>query len=922
MLQRTSRPQLSMTLRLLVVSSFAFLALWLFPQHASAHIHAPQDGPTFRVNAGFDSRYRDGSWVPLQIMLNNDGPDFTGKISINVPAPYSGQNNTNSLYTYQSAVSLPSGAQKQVTLDVPFSFGAAGTTQNINVDLLDNTDQKISTQSTTLRSLGPDDIFIGVLSDQSTGFGPISQIQLPNPSASIFVEPLSATATANATIPAAIVPEKAEVLQNFNVIILDYFTSGSLSKGQIAALQSWVNQGGKLITVGGPEWRRTLSPLPADLLPVGVTGIDTLPAGTHLLPIGGPTKSGPDVKGPADTLQAPVKISTATPQPGSTVLLASGNTPLIVQSQLGQGQVYYLAFDPTLDPIAGWSNAPNLWKGLLFRSLGDKLLATDIKTVYPTGLNQTQIVSSGMDGLLQSLFPNSFPSVWLILFLLLGYVAMLGPVRLLLVRITKRRDWSWRIVLSTIVVFSLLSYGLAIQQKGTSIISSSISVMQLNRPANDHTTAHVTTSIGVFVPSEGNFQVHVPGDTLVQPISDQFRSFSGSSAQQPATITSAATGTDVKLPGVEIWTVRSLVSTYNTQVQGDIISHLSMQNGTLMGTVSSTLPYTLSDVYVLIGNQYQPLGRLGAGETKQVSVTLNTTSADTQASGDPTTLADQIAISNNLSAPYGGSYSGNPSPQTPLQRHMAMLATLSGEYDAYNCGGNNYCYAPARYNSGTGMTAKVVVMYSGGGPQYQLQERDPLLLAGAPATLIGWADNQTEGNNKVTINGNPAAGTQETLVQAPLDINFSGSVNLPSTLVTGQLVDVQNQGNNILLQYPGIYTMTTGSMTFEFTLPNIPKLQASSMAISEPANILKGSAGQSGTQAPGDVNHLNAYLYNWQTSAWDSQSFSQYTLSVANAQPYVNAQGRVLLQFANQDSLLGTTLLSRPALQLQGTVSR
>src|SRR5205085_7484120 len=120
-----------------------------------------------------------------------------------------------------------------------------------------------------------------------------------------------------------------------------------------------------------------------------------------------------------------------------------------VQARHGQGSIFYLAFDPTVEPIVGWAGAGALWKGILLRALGDQLL--------PPNNEPGQVVPSGMNNLLQALLPNTFFSPWLLLVLLLSYLLIIGPVRLLIVRQFKQRNWSWRIVLSSMVVFSLLS---------------------------------------------------------------------------------------------------------------------------------------------------------------------------------------------------------------------------------------------------------------------------------------------------------------------------------------------------------------------------------------------------------------------------------------------------------------------------------
>ena len=36
---------------------------------------------------------------------------------------------------------------------------------------------------------------------------------------------------------------------------------------------------------------------------------------------------------------------------GARTIVSAGNVPLLVQAQSGQGLIYYLAYDPALDPI-------------------------------------------------------------------------------------------------------------------------------------------------------------------------------------------------------------------------------------------------------------------------------------------------------------------------------------------------------------------------------------------------------------------------------------------------------------------------------------------------------------------------------------------------------------------------------------------
>ncbi len=891
-------------------------AFFLFPLSASAHTTtSTASSPTFQVNAGFDTRYRDGNWIPVQISLHNDSTDFSGTISINMPAPFSGSGASTSDLSFQVPINLANGAQKQVTLYIPLTTGIEGGTQNINVNLLDKSGHVLRTQMATLHSLAPGDVLIGMLSDQTTGFSPLSAVSLPNQGNSLVIETLNTTT----------LPTLAAVLKNFDVIVLDNFTSSTLSPEQLTALQTWVNQGGALIEVGGPEWKRTLGALPQSLSPVTVDGTTTLSTGTRLLPIGNATTSGSKQSSLPTEISAPVTASTGTiaaPVDGrqTFTVLTSGKTPLIVQARWGQGTICYVAFDPTLDPVVTWPGASTLWKSLVLRSLGDQLLTNTNGQVFGPGWKSANPPGYSINNLLQSLVPNALPAPWLIVVLLLGYLVVLGPIRFLIIRWRKRRDWSWRIVLSTIVLFSLLAYGFALYQKGTAIASNTISIVRLSQ-AQDGSTAHIITYVGVFIPNQGNFQVHIPGKGLVQPSNTNGYSGGpgGSNNEPPTTISSGQNGTDVNLQSQAFWAVRSILSEQDRQVPGGITSHLTIQNGTLTGTITNRFNYKLSDVYVLVNNGFVRIGNLSAGATKQVDLPLS------DSSGNPAqSLADQIASNSGLPTPYGP-YSSSSQPQNEFQRHMAILSALSGEsYGVYYRGpacGIGPCSAQViapvsriRVISSSG------VILRGGGPVIS-NTTDPLLISGSPATIIGWADQSQDTMQNLTINGANSTGVHETLVQAPLAVNYAGTLSLPTGFVPGQIIDIQNPGNTVEAASPGIYTMTTGSMTFEFVLPHVAHLQVSNLKISEDANFTPFVGQSNGSTQNVDVTHLTTLMYNWQTDSWDTVTLNSFSFAPDNPGAYVGPGGRILVQFANQDASIGTAVFSRPTLSIQGTVA-
>jgi hypothetical protein len=63
-------------------------------------------------------------------------------------------------------------------------------------------------------------------------------------------------------------PTNSVYLTGLNGVVVDDFDTAALSQAQVQTLRDFVGLGGVLLEAGGPSWRRTLLPLPADLLPL------------------------------------------------------------------------------------------------------------------------------------------------------------------------------------------------------------------------------------------------------------------------------------------------------------------------------------------------------------------------------------------------------------------------------------------------------------------------------------------------------------------------------------------------------------------------------------------------------------------------------------------------------------------------------
>jgi hypothetical protein len=877
----------------LILSISLILFSFLFPAQASAHTkNSPVVLPTLQISVGFEDDSRLNYWTPVQVTLSNEGSNFTGVLSVSTFAGFSRSVviDTTLPWSYQKSIVLPHGTQKQINLYVPF-YEIPAVPQGIVAKLSDNNGKMITAQTANPFTLRSGSLLIGILSDHtaaSPGFSPLSNVSLPDPGRSIEM----------ATLNVSTMPDVAEVLDNFDVIVLDDFTTSTLNSAQLSALQTWINRGGILIAIGGSDWQRTLGSLPPQLLPVVLRGAGVLPSGTHLLPTGSPTIEETGPKAASDTLGQSISISTAT-LPGSSdtrqeafsnfeTVLGTESNPLIMQAHQGQGVICYLAFDPAVAPLVNWPGTIALWKGLLLRTLGDQSLLPANAPTYTDGPGQSIL----RGGLFQILRPGAPFPVWILVILLLGYIIVIGPIRFFIVHYKskgdrrKHSDWSWRIILSSIVIFSLLTYGLAYIQKRP--IINSISIIQLNQGGN---TAHVTNFFSPFIPDEGNFQIHLPAKSLAQPITNAFFHSDPSvpNIDEGIGITVGQNETNIDLQNVGPWTLHRFVSEEDQKLQGGLLSHLTLHNSTLSGTVTNKLGTDLNDVYILMNHNFAYIGSLLAGQTWQANVSLH---SSTLSAGS--TLADQIAKANHLPAPYFPFANGSQ-PKTEIQRHLAILSALSGEGFTFTpCVGPCSTYAIAGKHL-------IITPFFGEPKLNSIDAHDPLLITGATATLIGWTDKQVDSTNDITVNGASPGGTHEDFVQVPLNINLSTSSSFPPGLITGQVINAQ--GNGVQTTSPGVYTINMGSITFEFTLPGAENSQVNKLTISTPVVV----------QNTG-INQMQARLYNWNTNSWDAITLTNFSFTTTNIKAYTSSDGHVLLQVINQNASQGTLYFGKPSL--------
>src|SRR5256712_4921067 len=434
----------------------------------------------FTVQVGFHNTVKLGQWVPVTVDLSNSGPAIDGTLEVQANNSTGNGGPPLGAATYQTPISLASGATKHVrtyvTQDVPGTV-AVRVVQDGHV---------LASQETSV-SNPYSGLMAGVISDQPSALDSLAIVRAG-------LSPLVVHLT-----PAEL-SDSAPVLRAFDLLVIDDFATDTLTGAQRSALTDYVMQGGALLLGTGGSWHKTVAGLPAAVLPMQLMGSMVLASASAL----GPGR---------------VEVATGVVTADSTVWLAEGSTPLLVESSVGGGVVEMATFDWTQDSITAWSGTASLLRQALVRATyGNSSGNSPGGPVMTKFGSSTSIANKGgaLTNVLGNLPSLGLPAWWLIGTLVLVYVLLVGPVNYFVLRALNRRALAWITVPAIALVGSAGAYGASVATKGTAVLANEISILHV-QPGWDR--AYQEQYTGIVTPTRGDYEVGLgAGHRMVSPI--------------------------------------------------------------------------------------------------------------------------------------------------------------------------------------------------------------------------------------------------------------------------------------------------------------------------------------------------------------------------------------------------------------------
>ena len=613
---------------------------------------------TMNADAGFERMYKSQRWVPVQVTLTNAGKPAR----VEVRARFSSGESPQEYRIPERTV--PSNANETHTLCIkaPYHYSA----QPITLDLYSDGRLINTVRASTALCSDGDWLVLGI------GAGDTLKLLTAATMSKQQTAPYSRNWGGNSGNPVRInvalqeprvAPDRWQAYDPVDMVVLGNVSERDLTPEQQSALRDWVNAGGTLVITGGPNWNRLATPFFQELLPVEVTGSQTV-SGLPAFVSGSPSPSG-----------APAILTTSRPKPGAEVRTQINGAPLIADGAKGSGRVIFMAFDPTAPPFRDWRGATPMWKETLQSIRRPRVIPaielTESADDAQNAAYQAQV--AGQNGTRLADAPYAIPqldipSFYLVALFLLAYIVVLVPANYFFLKARDKKEYAWLTTPAIVAVFSLGAYGIGYGFKGGRTLLVKVGVVEAQAGQD---SAPSLVYAGLFSPSKSGYDIRPVLAGSTQP--DSGILLSDPNAAHDAQNLRVLQDDTQRLEdfGVDMWAMRMVKAEGMVRLKSGVTATYRRQGRQLSGSVTNNSPYTLDDCLVMYLNQTANVGQLKPGQTLPFTVAAQvsgssqlTLNAPATGSREEQRMKQSVigAVSSHVAAGQFGSTQSGPEP--------------------------------------------------------------------------------------------------------------------------------------------------------------------------------------------------------------------------------------------------------------------
>lgn len=780
----------------------AVLMAGLLPAPAAA-----EGQVSLTARAGFAGLGKIGAYVPVVVELVNQGESASGDVTVRA------RDVSGFGAEYVMPTEVAQGAKKEVCFYVPVNE----MTRNIEVAFAPKGGSGTSGETRVkaqINTLPFNEVVVGVLANDPTTLVHVGAVRLNSPPRSVHVVQLDA----------ASLPDQQLALNNFDLLVFNDFDTTKLSKAQLNAIRGWLAEGGALVIGGGPAWQKTLAGIPDEFLPVTVTGAVEVSDLPSLAAAGGYPFQ----------VVAPFAVNTGTLRDGAAGV-TEGDRIALARRSYGDGQTIFFGLDLALDPIAAWRGNTVLWKNLI----GGVVPQGQAAELQWKLSQKMQRYRGGLANALRNIPALDLPPVWVLALILIGYIALVGPINYLVLKKRDKRDWGWVTIPALALLVIAGVYIGAFKFKGREVMTNEIAVVTL-RP--DLKLQKIESYVGVFSPTRNDYRISLPGNPLVTnvPSYDGMYYDPQQDSDEPPLIMRVIYGsrTDVQFMNMSNWSLRSFVTQRYEAAEGGIAAELHGERDRIVGTVTNKTGYALRDCHIITQYGLQALGDLPPGATADVNFGT---------AADPKSPNPAFFRLYNPSIDFQAQ--PGKAPPVPTRDQIRKRMILDGAFEG------------ALEANGLNVGVKFI-----GWTEQPLSE--PLVTAGR-------------------VSRASLALVTQSLAYTPWQ---NGTYSLPTGLVTPILLAQEGSEAG---WYPGGFNVANGSrLTLAIRLPEYRRMIVDRLALNA---VFDGSVAKSGTGAA----FLNVEIYNWARQAFEPLTLTSGADTPVNSPSRcVSSDGEIRLRVA------------------------
>jgi hypothetical protein len=573
----------------------------------------------FDVFLGYDGAVREATWFPIVCEIRNDGPAFNGTIEA-TPGGY-GKGQSQKL-----VVELPTGTLKRVVIPA-FATGRYPTLWDVR--LLDERG-KVRQEQVALRpqrQIGSEIKLIGSLPRTASGAATLQPIKRNQPD----MQP------AAARFQPPIFPDNPLVLEGLDALYLNSEVVASLRASQVNAILAWMNAGGHLIVaieqpsdVSGSPWLRGVLPVePKEVVEVGShpeihewlrTGesVTNYPPGFVRRGAGAradrnlpPTVLVESAFGdlPVDSAFeiAELRVARGEVREGR-VVLAVGDTPLIITANRGLGRVTALLFSPEREPFKSWRGLATFWT-----RLAEVPAALYASTDYYPGYGHS---ADGIFGaMLDSRQVHKLPVGWLLV-LLLVYLIVIGPFDRFWLKRINRPMLTWITFPCYVVFFSGLIYFIGYKLRSGDSECNELHLVDVLRNG-ERAELRGRTYTSIYSPSNARYPMQ--SALKYATLRGEYMTTGGGQTAEKAEI--VQTGDNFKAQVfVPVWTSQLYVNDWWHSGALPLVASLERDGEDWQLSLQNQSPQAVTTAQLLVGENLFPVGAVAAGQSKVIKV--------------------------------------------------------------------------------------------------------------------------------------------------------------------------------------------------------------------------------------------------------------------------------------------------------------